>query len=176
MIHPTAIISDETQLWADVTIWPYVVLQGKNIVWDRAHIMAHARIADSEIGDETVLTPYAKIEKSVLGKKCKIWCELRKCKLGDRVVWSHTNIVLEWTTIDGYTNIASGVVFGIWWGAYDDDGWYIKATLHIWHNVFVGVNTVFYPGKDQKISIGNDVYVAWDLSVRHDIPDWHRIS
>ena len=175
MIHPTAIISKETTLWSNVTIGPYAVLEGENIVGDDCEIMAHAWVRDSSIGNSTILTPFAKIDKSSLWNWCKIWAELRKCHFGDRVQGSHTNIVLEWTTIDGYTNIASGTVFGIWWGKYDEKGAYIKGALNIWSRVFIGINATFFPGSDNKISIWNDVFIAGDLEIRHDIPDGHTV-
>ena len=175
MIHPTAIISDQTTLWKNVIIWPYAVLEWTNTVADDCEIMAHAWMRDSTLGTWTMLTPFAKIDKTSLGNFCKIGAELRKCHFGDRVQASHTNIVLEWTTIAWYTNVASGTVFWIWWGEYDADGGYIKGSLSIGTNVFVGLNSVFFPGRDQKISIGNDVYIAGDLEIRHDIPDAHTV-
>ncbi len=175
MIHPTAIISEETILGNNVTIWPYAVLEWKNIIWDNCEIMSHARMRDSELWNETVLVPFAKIDKSIMWKQCKVWCELRKCHFGDRVQASHANIVLEGVTVDWYTNIASGSVFAGRWWEYNDEWWYIKATLTIGKNVFVGLNTVFFPWGDQKISIWNNVYIAWDLEIRHDVPDGHTV-
>lgn len=175
MIHPTAIISEQTILGKDVLIWPYAVIEWDCQIWDWCEIMAHSWMRDSSIWAGTILTPFAKIDKSTLGKDCKIWAELRKCNFGDRVQWSHTNIVLEWVSIAGHTNIASGTVFGVWWGEYTDDWWYIKGSLNIWSNVFIGLNTVFFPGRDQKINIWNDVYIAGDLEIRDDIPDGHTI-
>lgn len=176
MIHPTALISPETTLWENVTIWPYVVLEWACVIWDNATIMSHVWISNSSLGEWSTLVPFAKIEKSQIWERCKIWCELRKCVLGDRVQASHTNIVLEWTTIAWYTNIASWTVFAWRWGQYTDDGtWYIKWTLHIWTNVFVWLNTSFLPGKDQTITIWNDVYIAWNISLRHDVPDGHTV-
>ncbi len=176
MIHPTAVISPESNIWKNVTIWPYAVLEWACIVENGATIMSHVWMSESSIGEETTLVPFAKIEKSTIWARCKIWCELRKCTLGDRVQASHTNIVLEWVSISGYTNIASGSVFAGRWGQYTDDGkWYIKWKLHIWTNVFVWLNTSFFPWKDQTITIWDDVYIAWNIWLRDDVPDGHTV-
>lgn len=176
MIHPTAYVSPETTLWENVTIWPYAVLEWTCIVWDGVKIMSHVWMSESSLGKDSTLVPFAKIEKSKVWERCKIWCELRKCSIGDKVSASHTNIVLEKVTIHWKTNIASWTVFAWWWGQFTGDGsWYIKWELHMWTNVFVWINTAFYPGRDQTITIWDDVYIAGDIWLRHDVPTGHTV-
>ncbi len=175
MIHPTAVVSEETILGEWVVIWPYVVLQGKNIIGDGVQMVSHVRVSDSVIGKETVLTAFAKIESSTIWERCKIGCELRKCVLWERVQASHTNIVLEKTYIQWYTNIASGTVFWVRWGHKTEEGAYIKWSLHIWTRVFVGLNVSFFPWSDQSISIGDEVFIAGNIALRHDVPAGHTV-
>ena len=130
---------------------------------------------DSSIDDDTILTPFAKLDQTKLGKSCKIGCELRKCTFGDQVYGSHTNITLECVTIADTVNISAGTIFGIR-GGQKPDGVYDKKKLSIGSHVFIGLNTSFLPShRVDEMTIGNHVFIAANTQLRHDVPDGHTV-
>lgn len=72
-IHPTAIIHPTAQIGADVTILPYVVIDGGAKVGKGSYIGAHVSIGpEVEIGEACVIYPHVTVREG--------------CKLGARVV------------------------------------------------------------------------------------------
>ena len=74
-IHPTAVISSDVKLGADVSIGPYAVLRSGVVIGDRCTIGDHVSVdADAHILSDTVIHHGVKIGSGVkIGRRCIIY-------------------------------------------------------------------------------------------------------
>jgi UDP-N-acetylglucosamine acyltransferase len=61
MIHPTAIVSPDAKIGANVKIGPYAVIEGSAVVGD-----------DCEIGAAVIISTYARLGKGVVVRPCAV--------------------------------------------------------------------------------------------------------
>lgn len=106
MIHPTAIISPEAQIGADVQIGPYCVIEGNVRLGDRCKLHSHVVIhGHSEIGEENEFFPFAAI--GTKSQDLKYAGEPTALIMGDHNVFRENATVHRGTTEDSPTRIGS---------------------------------------------------------------------
>ena len=139
------------------------------MIGNDSEIQSHSWLFDSSVGNNSLITPFAKISFSHIGDTCKIGCEMRKSTIGNNVKASHTTILIE-NVIAG-NNINFGGVFT----AANYDGKQ-KATLRIGNNCFLGTYLVAVGNfKTGERVIGDNTYIAANITLRNDVPSGHTV-
>lgn len=106
MIHPTAIISPEAQIGADVQIGPYCVIEANVRLGDRCKLHSHVVIhGHSEIGEENEFFPFAAI--GTKSQDLKYAGEPTALIMGDHNVFRENTTVHRGTIEDSPTRIGS---------------------------------------------------------------------
>lgn len=106
MIHPTAVVSSEASLGAEVEIGPYCVIEGRVSLGDRCRLHSHVVIhGDSEIGDENEFFPFAAI--GIKSQDLKYAGEPTALIVGDRNVFRENTTVHRGTSAEVPTRVGS---------------------------------------------------------------------
>lgn len=110
MIHPTAIISPQAELGADVEIGPYSVIEAGVQLGDRCKLHSHVVIhGQSEIGTDNEFFPFAAI--GIKSQDLKYAGEPTSLIIGDRNVFRENSTVHRGTTEETITQIGSNNLF-----------------------------------------------------------------
>jgi UDP-N-acetylglucosamine acyltransferase len=130
-IHPTAIVSPQTQLADDVEIGPYAIIDGACTIGPGTLIHAHARI----VGPVTLGARNAVHTGAVIGD----WPQDRKFK-GDfsETIIGDDNIFREHATVHRGTGLNTKTVIG--------NRNFFMANAHVAHNATVGNDVTFING------------------------------
>jgi len=106
MIHPTAVISPQAHLGAEVTIGPYCVIEANVSLGDRCKLHSHVVIhGHSEIGSENEFFPFAAI--GTKSQDLKYAGEPTSLVIGDRNVFRENTTVHRGTQEDSPTRVGS---------------------------------------------------------------------
>ena len=129
MIHPTAIVSPQARLGADVVVGPYAVVGDDDVeVGDRTRIDSHAVVQGPTcVGPDNHLHPFVSIGGDPQDRKFD--GSPTRLEIGDR------NVIREYCTFHRGTPGGGGVT------RIGDDNW-IMAYVHVAHDCRVGSNTV----------------------------------
>lgn len=174
-IHKTAIIADDAVIPASCEIGPNVIIGEGVVLGENVKIMASAYIEHCEIGDGTLISPFASLgtapqdlgykgqkTKSVIGKNCiiKEYVTINRAagedgavtKVGDKCLFmasSHVahNCVVEDEAI--FANLAT-----------------IGGHCHVGKGAFLGGMSVYH----QNVRIGEYVIVSGFSAARMDLP------
>ena len=163
LIDPdTVFFNFDTNIGKNVIIHPNVVF-GKNVnIGSSVEIKSFSHIEDSEIKENCVIGPFARIRgSSTLGKNIKIgnFVEIKKSNLGNNVKINHLSYIGD-SEIGTSTNIGAGTITC----NYDGEN---KNQTKIGKNSFVGSNsTIIAP-----INIGDNVVLGAGSVFNQDIPD-----
>ena len=163
LIDPdTVFLNFDTNIGENVIIHPNVVF-GKNVnIGSSVEIKSFSHIEDSEIKENCVIGPFARIRgSSNLGKNIKIgnFVEIKKSNLGNNVKINHLSYIGD-SEIGTSTNIGAGTITC----NYDGEN---KNQTKIGKNSFVGSNsTIIAP-----INIGDNVVLGAGSVFNQDIPD-----
>ena len=180
-IHKTAIIADDAIIPASCEIGPNVVIGEGVVLGENVKIMANAYLEHCEIGDGTLISPFASLgtapqdlsykgqkTKSVIGKNCiiKEYVTINRgageegsiTKVGDKCLFmasSHVahNCVVEDEAI--FANLAT-----------------IGGHVHVGKGSFLGGMSVYH----QNVRIGDYVIVSGFSGVRMDIPHFAKAA
>ena len=178
-IHKTAIIADNAVIPSSCEIGPNVVIGDDVVLGENVKIMANAYLEHCEIGDGTLVSPFASLgtapqdlsykgqkTKSVIGKNCiiKEYVTINRAagedgsitKVGDKCLFmasSHVahNCVVEDEAI--FANLAT-----------------IGGHCHVGKGAFLGGMSVYH----QNIRIGEYVIVSGFSAARMDIPPYAK--
>ena len=178
-IHKSAIIADDAIIPASCEIGPNVVIGEGVVLGENVKIMANAYLEHCEIGDGTLISPFASLgtapqdlsykgqkTKSVIGKNCiiKEYVTINRgageegsiTKVGDKCLFmasSHVahNCVVEDEAI--FANLAT-----------------IGGHVHVGKGAFLGGMSVYH----QNIRIGDYAIVSGFSGVRMDIPHFAK--
>lgn len=127
-IHPTAIISPDAQLGANVHVGPYCIVQGKARLHDGVKLHSHIVIGGTtEIGENTEVFAHA-----VLGMPPQ---DLGYKGEETGLVIGKNNIIREQVTMHTGTPKGRGVT------RVGDNGFFM-ATIHIAHDCIIGDNAI----------------------------------
>ena len=180
-IHKTAIIADDAIIPASCEIGPNVVIGEGVVLGENVKIMANAYLEHCEVGDGTLISPFASLgtapqdlsykgqkTKSVIGKNCiiKEYVTINRgageegsiTKVGDKCLFmasSHVahNCVVEDEAI--FANLAT-----------------IGGHVHVGKGSFLGGMSVYH----QNVRIGDYVIVSGFSGVRMDIPHFAKAA
>ncbi len=140
-IHPTAIVEDGARLGAGVEVGPYCIVGPEAKLGDGVRLLSHVVVAnDTEIGQETVIYPFASIgqvpqDKKYRGEKSRLVigarCQIREC------------VTMNIGTMGGGMTTRVG-----------DDGLFM-ASSHIAHDCQVG----------NSVTLANNVALAGHVTV-----------
>jgi len=151
-IHPTAVIDPRAEIDVNVTIGPYVVVDGAVKIKSGTHVMAHAYLTGwTEIGADNEIHPGAVIGEAPQDKAYK--GEESYLKIGNR------NIIREHTQIHRGTVPGSSTALG--------DNNFLMATSHIGHNCKLGDNVILANGAllAGYVEVGNSVFISGNCVV-----------
>lgn len=180
-IHKTAIIAEDAIIPASCEIGPNVVIGEGVVLGENVKIMANAYLEHCEVGDGTLISPFASLgtapqdlsykgqkTKAVIGKNCiiKEYVTINRgagddgavTKVGDKCLFmasSHVahNCVVEDEAI--FANLAT-----------------IGGHVHVGKGAFLGGMSVYH----QNIRIGEYVIVSGFSAARMDIPPFAKAS
>ncbi len=128
-IHPSSIISSEAKLGKNIKIGPFCVIGPNVVLGDNVELKSHIVIEGfTEIGDETIIYPFASIGTSPQ--------DLKYAGEPSKVVMGKKNLIREYVTIQPGT-AAGGMVTTI------GDGNLLMLGTHIAHDCVVGNNCIF---------------------------------
>ena len=180
-IHKTAIIADDAIIPASCEIGPNVVIGEGVVLGENVKIMANAYLEHCEVGDGTLISPFASLgtapqdlsykgqkTKSVIGKNCiiKEYVTINRAageegsitKVGDKCLFmasSHVahNCVVEDEAI--FANLAT-----------------IGGHVHVGKGSFLGGMSVYH----QNIRIGDYVIISGFSGCRMDVPHFAKAA
>ena len=180
-IHKTAIIADDAIIPASCEIGPNVVIGEGVVLGENVKIMANAYLEHCEVGDGTLISPFASLgtapqdlsykgqkTKSVIGKNCiiKEYVTINRgageegsiTKVGDKCLFmasSHVahNCVVEDEAI--FANLAT-----------------IGGHVHVGKGSFLGGMSVYH----QNIRIGDYVIISGFSGCRMDVPHFAKAA
>ncbi len=128
VIHPTAVVDPAARLGVDVTIGPFSVVEADATLGDRVEIKSHVAISGlTEIGDETVVYPFASIGSAPQDLKYK--GERTRLVIGAR------NRIREHVTMNPGTEGGGGLT-------EVGDGGLFMMGAHVGHDCRVGDNVI----------------------------------
>lgn len=175
----TVWIEPEAEIESGVIINPFTKICGKTRIETGAEIMSFSTLIDSFIGSQTVIREYTLLEKSVVGRNCKIgpYCrtregtitgddvrlgnfvETKKAQIGDGVKANHLSYLGD-VTIGKNTNVGAGTITC----NYDGKR---KLPTEIGDEVFIGSDTQLVA----PVKIGNGAYIGAGTTVTKDVPE-----
>ena len=182
MIHATAIISEKTDIAADVSVGPFVVIGDGVTIGSGTRIDSHVVInGPTKIGENNHIYQFASIGDDPQDKKYAN--EPTGLVIGDR------NTIREFCTISrGTTQDRGETIIG-------DDNW-IMAYVHIAHDCVVGNKTIMannatlaghvhvgdwailggFSGAHQFCKIGAHAFLGMYCGVSRDVPAYTMIA
>jgi bifunctional UDP-N-acetylglucosamine pyrophosphorylase / glucosamine-1-phosphate N-acetyltransferase len=159
-IGPNVHLRGRTRIGRDCRIDGSAYLTNAEI-GDRVHVRFSVVVADSTIGDEAVIGPFAHIRpESRLGARVHVgnFVETKKATLGDGAKANHLAYLGD-ASIGRDSNIGAGTI------TCNYDGW-TKQRTTIGERVQVGSDSTLVA----PVTLGDDVYVATATTVRSDVP------
>ncbi|MGB0935067.1 MAG: acyl-ACP--UDP-N-acetylglucosamine O-acyltransferase [Alphaproteobacteria bacterium] len=127
-IHPTAVVSDKATIGDNVTIGPYSIVGDEVKLGNGVELKSHVVIeGNTEVGDETVIYPFASI--GMIPQDKKFAGENSRLIIGKR------NRIREYVTMQPGTE-SGGLVTRV-----GDDGLFM-AGAHVAHDCIIGNNVI----------------------------------
>ena len=178
-IHKTAIIADNAIIPASCEIGPNVVIGEDVVLGENVKIMANAYLEYCEVGEGTVVSPFASLgtapqdlsykgqkTKSVIGKNCiiKEYVTINRgageegsiTKVGDKCLFMASSHVAHNCVVDDEAIFANLATIG--------------GHVHVGKGAFLGGMSVYH----QNIRIGEYVIVSGFAGARMDIPPFAK--
>ena len=145
----------------DVTVHPFVCIEGNTVIGDNVTILPFSHIKDAHVGNNSTIGPYSRLRA---GAKTNEWVkigsfvEVKNCNIGDHSKAAHMAYLGD-ADIGTSVNIGAGTVFC----NYDGKE---KHKSYVGDNAFIGANTSII----SPVEIGNDAKVAASSAITDDIP------
>ncbi len=175
----TTYVEDEVEVGSGAVLYPGVFLRGKtqigaltviepncmiiqSTIGDSCEIKAGSYIEKSEVGERSVLGPYARLRpETKIGKECKIgnFVELKKVDFGDKSKASHLTYLGD-AEVGEDTNIGCGTITC----NYREDK--KKYKTKIGSGVFVGSDTQFIA----PVEIGDGALIGSGSTITKNVP------
>ena len=178
-IHKTAIIADDAIIPASCEIGPNVVIGEGVVLGENVKIMANAYLEHCEVGDGTLISPFASLgtapqdlsykgqkTKSVIGKNCiiKEYVTINRgageegsiTKVGDKCLFMASSHVAHNCVVGDEAIFANLATIG--------------GHVHVGKGAFLGGMSVYH----QNIRIGEYVIVSGFAGARMDIPPFAK--
>lgn len=174
----TVWIEPEVEIESGAIIHPFTKICGKSKIETETEIMSFSTIIDSNIGKGTIIREYTHLEKTIIGKNCKIgpYCrtregtvtendvrlgnfvETKKARIASGVKANHLSYLGD-VTIGSNTNVGAGTITC----NYDGEK---KLPTIIEDNVFIGSDTQLVA--PVKVCAGS--YIAAGTTVTREVP------
>ncbi len=151
-IHPTAIIDPRAEIAADVTIGPYVVIDGPVKIGRGTRVIAHAYLTGwTEVGADNEIHPYAALGGAPQDNAYK--GEETYLKIGDG------NIIREHVQVHRGTAPGSATLVG--------NQNFLMASSHVGHNCKLGDNVILANGSmlGGYVDVGKNVFISGNCVV-----------
>ncbi|MDH3444780.1 MAG: acyl-ACP--UDP-N-acetylglucosamine O-acyltransferase [Deltaproteobacteria bacterium] len=151
-IHPTAVIDPRADIAADVTIGPYVVIDGPVKIGRGTRVMAHAYVTGwTDIGAGNEIHPYAVLGDSPQDKAYK--GEETYLRIGNQ------NIIREHVQVHRGTAPGSATIVG--------NENFLMASSHVGHNCKLGDNVILANGSmlGGYVEVGSNVFISGNCVV-----------
>jgi UDP-N-acetylglucosamine acyltransferase len=172
LIHPTAIVSPEAEIDADVTIGPYSILEGAVRVGRGTRIGPHVVLrGPTTIGQECRIFQFSSIGDEPQDKKYA--GEATRLEIGDR------NVIREFATFNRGTAQDDGVT------RIGSDNW-IMAYVHVAHDCHVGDHVILANnvtlaghvviGLHQFCRVGEHAFLGMYAALGQDVPAYCMIG
>lgn len=178
IIDPTtAYIDIGVEIARGAVIEPNVQLKGSTVVKKGARLMSgcriensiigenvtvnHSQVVESEIGEGTVVGPYANLRAgSKIGKNCRLtnFVEIKNATVGDKTKIAHMSYVGD-AVLGKSCNIGCGVIFVNYNGK-------VKQQCTLGDKVFVGSNSNLVA----PLNLANNSYIAAGSTITQDVP------
>ena len=178
-IHKTAIIADDAIIPASCEIGPNVVIGEGVVLGENVKIMANAYLEHCEVGDGTLISPFASLgtapqdlsykgqkTKSVIGKNCiiKEYVTINRgageegsiTKVGDKCLFMASSHVAHNCVVGDEAIFANLATIG--------------GHVHVGKGAFLGGMSVYH----QNIRVGEFAIVSGFSGVRMDIPPFAK--
>jgi bifunctional UDP-N-acetylglucosamine pyrophosphorylase/glucosamine-1-phosphate N-acetyltransferase len=173
----TTYIESSVTIGRDATIHPFTFLEGDTALGERAEIGPHARVVDSEIGPEAVVTfavvvgtrleagtgvgPFASLRGGTVleqGARAGTFVELKKTRVGPNSKVPHLSYMGD-ATIGRAVNVGAGSITC----NYDGER---KHETHLEDDVFIGSDTMMVA----PVRVGRGAATGAGAVVRDDVP------
>jgi len=176
-IHKTAIISDTAQIAEGVEIGPYAIIGEHTVLKKDVKVGAHAYLEYCEIGEGTVISPFAAIgtapqdlgykgqrTKSVIGSNCQI----REYVTVNRATGEEgsATVVGDKCLLMAYAHVAHNCKLGN--EVIMANSATIGGHVQVGFGAFLGGMSVFH----QNIRIGEMAIISGASAARRDIPPY----
>ena len=163
----------------DVTIHPFVCLEGNTRLAEGCEVLPFTRLVDTQVGPDATVGPHCEVERSTIGPRARVgpfarlrpesvleedvkvgnFVELKKTTLRRGTKASHLSYLGD-AEIGPHANIGAGVITC----NYDGEK---KFRTSIGEGVFVGSDAQLVA----PVTVGRGAYVAAGTTVTEDVPD-----
>jgi bifunctional UDP-N-acetylglucosamine pyrophosphorylase / glucosamine-1-phosphate N-acetyltransferase len=171
-------VEPEAEIAGGVILNPFVRVCGRSRLESMAEVMSFSTLIDTVVGQNSVVRENTLLEKTVIGRNCKIgpfartregtvigddarignFVETKKAVLGDGVKANHLSYLGD-VTIGSRSNIGAGTITCNYNGEK-------KLPTVIGENVFIGSDTQLVA----PVEVGNGAYVAAGTTVTKEVP------
>ena len=148
MIHPTAIVSPDAKIGANVKIGPYAVIEGAAVVGD-----------DCEIGAAVIISTYARLGKGVVVRPCAVVGGDPQDIHFDRSIHSTVSIG-DYTTLGEHSTVHRSTKAG--GETLLGERCFLMAAGHVGHDCFVESRVVLAQGSmlGGYVTVGSLAFVG----------------
>ncbi|MDJ1110326.1 bifunctional UDP-N-acetylglucosamine diphosphorylase/glucosamine-1-phosphate N-acetyltransferase GlmU [Macrococcus caseolyticus] len=160
IIEPNVMLKGRTQIGNDVIITSGSTITDSKIANNVT--IKHSVIAESEVGDSTIIGPFAQLRPgSLLGADVKVgnFVEIKKAKLDDEAKVSHLSYIGD-AQIGARTNIGCGAI------TVNYDGTNKFKTI-VGKDAFIGCNSNLVA----PVTIGDASFIAAGSTITDDVPE-----
>ena len=155
-------IDVDVEVGCDTRIEPGVMITGRTVIGERAHVKAHCVIESSRLEHEVVVGPSAHIRPGCrLGRGVRVgnYVEVKNSELGEGVKADHLAYI-------GDADVGAGASFGCGSIVVNYDG-VAKHRTRVGERAFVGCNANLIA----PVELEDDSYVAAGSTITHDVPE-----
>jgi bifunctional UDP-N-acetylglucosamine pyrophosphorylase / glucosamine-1-phosphate N-acetyltransferase len=160
----TTWIDADVRIEADVTIHPFVVLQGRTSIATLAEIHPHTVAADAEIGSGATVGPFCYLRPGTVleaDSKAGTFVEIKNSRIGPRTKVPHLSYVGD-AEIGEDTNIGAGAITA----NFAHRPGQPKGKTRIGKNVRTGIHNAFVA----PVEVGDGAWIAAGSVITKDVP------
>jgi bifunctional UDP-N-acetylglucosamine pyrophosphorylase / glucosamine-1-phosphate N-acetyltransferase len=165
MIDPSSTwIDADVEIEADVTVHPFVVLQGRTRVATLAQIHAHTVAVDAEIGSGATVGPFCYLRPGTVleaDSKAGTFVEIKNSRIGPRTKVPHQSYIGD-ADIGEDTNIGAGTITA----NFAHQPGMPKKRTRIGRNVRTGIQNGFVA----PVEVGDGAWTAAGSTITRNVP------
>jgi bifunctional UDP-N-acetylglucosamine pyrophosphorylase/glucosamine-1-phosphate N-acetyltransferase len=157
-------IEPQVEIAADVTIHPFVVLEGSTRIASGAEIRAHTIVVDAEIGTGATVGPFCYLRPGTVleaDSKAGTFVEIKNSRIGAQAKVPHLSYVGD-ADIGESTNIGAGAITA----NFPHKPGLPKGRTRIGRNVRTGIQNGFIA----PVEVGDGAWTAAGSTITKDVP------